>query len=194
MLPKQRGYREPLFGLPSRSWISQRRTRRRPGACGVREQAASRSAFTTPGLLAALEKLVDPVTRGDPMGPLRWTCSSAARLAEQLRQGGHRVSERTVNRMLHEAGYSNGRPIARPWRAVSTPTATHNSGASTGVCGPFRDWASRLCRLIRRRKSWLGLSATAGVSGLARGSRRGSTFTTSLTTSLARPYPMGSMT
>ena len=58
------------------------------------------------GLLAALEKLVDPVTRGDPMGPLRWTCSSAARLAEQLRQGGHRVSERTVNRMLHEAGYS----------------------------------------------------------------------------------------
>lgn len=59
-----------------------------------------------PGLVAALERLVDPVTRGDPMGPLRWTCSSAARLAEQLRQGGHQVSERTVNRMLHEAGYS----------------------------------------------------------------------------------------
>ena len=162
----------------------------------MRRPGAGRKPLSVhdPGLLAALEKLVDPVTRGDPMGPLRWTCSSAARLAEQLRQGGHRVSERTVNRMLHEAGYSNGRPIARPWRAVSTPTATHNSGASTGVCGPFRDWASRLCRLIRRRKSWLGLSATAGVSGLARGSRRGSTFTTSLTTSLARPYPMGSMT
>ena len=40
------------------------------------------------------------------MGPLRWTCSSAARLAEQLRQVGRQVSERTVNRMLHEAGYS----------------------------------------------------------------------------------------
>ena len=73
---------------------------RRPGA-GRKPLSAH-----DPGLLAALEKLVDPVTRGDPMGPLRWTCSSAARLAEQLRQVGHRVSERTVNRMLHEAGYS----------------------------------------------------------------------------------------
>ena len=57
-------------------------------------------------LLAALEKLVEPVTRGAPTGPLRWTCSSAARLAEALRESGHRVSERTVNRMLHDAGYS----------------------------------------------------------------------------------------
>lgn len=74
----------------------------------MRRPGAGRKPLSVhdPGLLAALEKLVDPVTRGDPMGPLRWTCSSAARLAEQLRQGGHRVSERTVNRMLHEAGYS----------------------------------------------------------------------------------------
>ena len=58
------------------------------------------------GLVAALERLVDPATRGDPMGPLRWTCSSAARLARGLRDGGHEVSERSVNRLLHELGYS----------------------------------------------------------------------------------------
>ena len=40
------------------------------------------------------------------MGPLRWTCSSAARLAQRLRAEGHPVSERTVNRLLHELGYS----------------------------------------------------------------------------------------
>ena len=40
------------------------------------------------------------------MGPLRWTCNSAARLAQELRTRGHRASERTVNRLLHEAGYS----------------------------------------------------------------------------------------
>ena len=57
-------------------------------------------------LVQALERLVDPVTRGDPMGPLLWTCSSAARLAEHLRSAGHPVSERTVNRLLHELGYS----------------------------------------------------------------------------------------
>ena len=58
------------------------------------------------GLVAALERLVDPATRGDPTGPLRWTCSSAARLARELQDAGHRVSERSVNRLLHELGYS----------------------------------------------------------------------------------------
>ena len=59
-----------------------------------------------PTLTQALERLVDPVTRGDPMGPLLWTCSSAARLATELAAAGHPVSERTVNRLLHELGYS----------------------------------------------------------------------------------------
>jgi transposase len=59
-----------------------------------------------PDLLRDLEALVDPVTRGDPMSPLRWTCKSAARLAEGLRSRGHPVSERTVNRLLHDLGYS----------------------------------------------------------------------------------------
>jgi hypothetical protein len=59
-----------------------------------------------PDLLRDLEALVDPVTRGDPMSPLRWTCKSAAKLATGLRSRGHIVSERTVNRLLHDLGYS----------------------------------------------------------------------------------------
>jgi transposase len=59
-----------------------------------------------PRLLQALEQLVEPVTRGDPMSPLRWTCKSAARLAQELQGQGHAVSERTVNRLLHALGYS----------------------------------------------------------------------------------------
>jgi transposase len=59
-----------------------------------------------PQLLQDLERLVDPVTRGDPMSPLRWTCKSAARLADELQAQGYAVSERTVNRLLHELGYS----------------------------------------------------------------------------------------
>ena len=58
------------------------------------------------GLVAALERLVDPATRGDPTGPLRWTCSSAARLSRELQEAGHRASERSVNRLLHALGYS----------------------------------------------------------------------------------------
>jgi len=59
-----------------------------------------------PDLLRELETLVDPVTRGDPMSPLRWTCKSAAKLAAELQALGHAASERTVNRLLHALGYS----------------------------------------------------------------------------------------
>jgi hypothetical protein len=59
-----------------------------------------------PDLPAALDKLVDPDSRGDPMTPLRWTSKSLRGLAEQLRSQGHRVSATLVGRLLHEAGYS----------------------------------------------------------------------------------------
>ncbi len=58
------------------------------------------------GLIAALDRLVDPVTRGDPMRPLRWTCKSTAALAAQLTASGHPVSARTVASMLRDQGYS----------------------------------------------------------------------------------------
>ncbi|MEJ7609251.1 MAG: ISAzo13 family transposase [Bryobacteraceae bacterium] len=53
-----------------------------------------------------LERLIDPVTRGDPESPLRWTCKSVRRLAEQLNQAGHRTSHRMVAELLHDLGYS----------------------------------------------------------------------------------------
>lgn len=57
-------------------------------------------------LLCDLDKLLDPVTRGDPMSPLRWTCKSTTKLATELRQMGHAVSQSTVWRLLDELGYS----------------------------------------------------------------------------------------
>jgi transposase len=59
-----------------------------------------------PRLWEDLEKLVDPVTRGDPESPLRWTSKSAAKLAAALREQGHRVVDRTVLRLLNANGYS----------------------------------------------------------------------------------------
>jgi len=57
-------------------------------------------------LVAALEQLIDPVTRGDPESPLRWTCKSTRRLAEELTRQRHPVSAPTVAALLREAGYS----------------------------------------------------------------------------------------
>jgi hypothetical protein len=59
-----------------------------------------------PTLLADLEKLIDPLTRGDPMSPLRWTCKSTAKLALALQQQGHQVSPRTVAQLLKDLDYS----------------------------------------------------------------------------------------
>ncbi|MGH3502259.1 MAG: ISAzo13 family transposase [Nocardioidaceae bacterium] len=74
----------------------------------VRRAGAGRPAVTAndPALVAALETLVDPATRGDPMSPLRWTSKSTRTLAAELAGQGHPVGERTVAKLLHGAGYS----------------------------------------------------------------------------------------
>ena len=59
-----------------------------------------------PTLLAALEALVEPTSRGDPMSPLRWTCKSLVNLADALGQQGFVVSHTTVGQLLKHAGYS----------------------------------------------------------------------------------------
>ena len=63
-------------------------------------------AETDPGLLAALEALIEPTTRGDPESPLRWTCKSTRNLADELTRQNHPVGERTVARLLRAAQYS----------------------------------------------------------------------------------------
>jgi hypothetical protein len=74
----------------------------------VRRPGAGRPpmAVTDPDLVAALDALVDPVTRGDPESPLRWTTKSTAKLAAELTARGHRVSARTVAKLLEQSGYS----------------------------------------------------------------------------------------
>jgi hypothetical protein len=59
-----------------------------------------------PGLRDALNRLVDPVTRGDPESSLRWTCKSTTKLARELTKGGHSVSQRSVCDLLAQEGYS----------------------------------------------------------------------------------------
>jgi hypothetical protein len=57
-------------------------------------------------LLADLEELVAPSTRGDPMAPLLWTAKSLRNLAAGLRGLGHRICHNVVADLLREMGYS----------------------------------------------------------------------------------------
>ena len=73
---------------------------RRPGA------GRKPSVETDPQLRPALEALVEPTARGDPEAPLRWTCKSLRRLADELQAQGHRVSRTLVGTLLHDLGFS----------------------------------------------------------------------------------------
>jgi hypothetical protein len=74
----------------------------------VRRRGAGRKALTErdPTLVAALETLVEPTSRGDPQSPLRWTCLSVRQLAAELRRQGHTVERQTVAHLLAALGYS----------------------------------------------------------------------------------------
>jgi len=65
-----------------------------------------RTVDTDPTLREDLEGLVEPGTRGDPESPLRWTCKSVRRLADELTRMGHTTSHRMVAELLHDMGYS----------------------------------------------------------------------------------------
>jgi hypothetical protein len=77
-------------------------------ATSIRRPGAGRSCLedTDPGLWIALDAMIDPLTRGDPESPLRWTCKSTRRLAEALHGQGHPVSARKVAALLGDMGYS----------------------------------------------------------------------------------------
>jgi hypothetical protein len=74
----------------------------------VRRQGAGRKSATAidPGLSTALEQLVDPLSRGDPESPLRWTCKSTRQLATQLSEKGHPGSDWLIRQLLYALGYS----------------------------------------------------------------------------------------
>lgn len=73
---------------------------RRPGA------GRPRLVTTDPNLPRTLEALVEPLTRGDPESPLRWTCKSTRQLAKQLTEQQHPISHEKVAQLLRAMDYS----------------------------------------------------------------------------------------
>lgn len=74
----------------------------------IRKEGAGRKCVTEadPGLIKALENLVEPTTRGDPESTLRWTCKSLRTLAGELTAQGRQVSYPVVGELLRDLGYS----------------------------------------------------------------------------------------
>ncbi len=81
---------------------------KRAGEGRIRREGGGRKTTVSkdPKLSEDLERLVEPVTRGDPESPLRWTSKSVRKLAKELQRMGHQVSHELVSELLHALGYS----------------------------------------------------------------------------------------
>jgi hypothetical protein len=132
----------------------------------IRQPGAGRPSMedTQPGITEALDLLVEPLTRGDAMSPLRWTCKSAAKLAGALTAHGWPVSATTVGKLLDGLGYrlhafaeGAGRGGAPgPQRAIRTHQRDRRGVHSTWATGDlgqheeegigrgFQEWWARM--------------------------------------------------
>ena len=161
---------------------------RRPG--GGRKKLSE----TDPELARALDALLDPDSRGDPMSPLRWTCKSTAQLALAPTRGGQPVSADTVGSLLHEAGYSlqanrkTREGAQHPDRDAQFELHQRagRAASATGGCPAIS--------VDTKKKELVGEFKNGGREWRPQGpARRGRACTTS-STSWARPPPTASTT
>jgi hypothetical protein len=90
-----------------RQGISELQSAPRPTTSRIRQPGGGRKKTVEkdPTLRDDLERVVEPLTRGDPASPLRWTCKSGRRLAAELNRRGHRTSAHLVADLLRDLGY-----------------------------------------------------------------------------------------
>lgn len=129
----------------------------------VRRPGAGRPRKTTvmPGVIDALEKLIDPVTRGDPESPLRWTTKSCEKLAEALTSQEFPTSSSTVWRLLRELGYrvqSTKKTLERRHHDDRDPQFEFINGAVRD----FHDMGEPAISVDTKKKELVGDFANAG--------------------------------
>jgi hypothetical protein len=136
---------------------------RRPG--GSRKRLADADSGLVPALLA----LVEPVERGDPMSPLRWTSKSTRSLAGELTAQGHRVSADTVGELLREEGFSlqgNAKTVEGSQHPDRDAQFRYISAQATG----YQDAGDPLISVDTKKKELVGDFANGGREYRPKGS------------------------
>jgi hypothetical protein len=114
-----------------------------------------------PGIKEALEQLVDPLTRSDPMSPLRWTCKSKAKLAAAMARNGWKVSATKVGRLLHELGYSL-RSVRKSTEGAAHPDRNAQFEHINAVADDFLRRGSPVISVDTKKKELVGNFKNAG--------------------------------
>ena len=129
----------------------------------IRRHGAGRPALEAgqPGLPAALEQLVEPLPRGDPPSPLRWTCKSRAQLTAALTKQGWQVSSTTVGRLLHELGYSL-QSVRKSREGTSHPDRNAQFELINGTAAAFLREGQPVISVDTKKKELVGDFKNAG--------------------------------
>ena len=137
----------------------------------IRRPGAGRPGIeqSQPGIKQALERLVDPLTRGDPQSPLRWTCKSRAKLAAALTSAGFKVSSTTVGRLLHELGYRL-QSVRKTREGVSHPERNAQFEHINAKADEFLQRAQPVVSVDTKKKELVGDFKNAGREWQPKGS------------------------
>jgi hypothetical protein len=129
----------------------------------IRRPGAGRPVLEAkqPGLAAALEQLVEPVTRGDPTSPLRWTCKSRAHLTAALVKQGWAVSSTTVGRLLHALGYRL-QSVRKSREGTSHPDRNAQFEWINGIAAAFLERGQPVISVDTKKKELVGDFKNAG--------------------------------
>jgi len=130
---------------------------------GVRGGGAGRPPVeqAQPGIEQALDALVSPETRGDPMSPLRWTTKSLAQLTKGLYAKGFTVSKKTVARLLKQAGYRL-QAVFKTKEGASHPDRDAQFGQINTLATRFLAAGDPVISVDTKKKELIGEYANAG--------------------------------
>jgi hypothetical protein len=128
---------------------------RRPGA------GRPRIEDRDPGLVEALDALVEPTARGDPESPLRWTCKSTRNLADALTEAGHPVSAQVVAELLAALGYSL-QATSKQVEGSSHPDRNAQFGYINDLAAEHLDSAQPVISVDTKKKELVGNYANGG--------------------------------
>ncbi len=114
-----------------------------------------------PGLLAALDRLIEPTELGDPQSALRWTCKSTYKLAAELVSEGFEVSAELVRRLLHDLGYSLQAP-AKVKAGATHPDRGEQFNYLNDTVGKFLASGDPVISIDTKKREPIGEYATPG--------------------------------
>lgn len=121
-----------------------------------------------PGLLEALDELVDPETRGDPMSPLRWTAKSTYELSGALQEMGFEASAELVRRLLHQLGYALQAP-AKETEGAQHPDRDGQVGYINDTAGEHLAAGEPVISVATKKKELVGAHANGAREWQPRG-------------------------